>query len=333
MTIILTDQDVRRTVDVQGALDALESAYREEWAGRTEITERVNLRFEGGWLRLMAAALPGLGVVGYKEFHLVDGVVRFQVNLFDIVTGEFLAAVDGNYLTVLRTASTACLAAAKLAPHARRIGVIGSGAEARMQATVISGLLDVERIRVHSPRAERREGFARELSERLGMRIDPVADAAEAVADADLVLVATNTAGNGPAFFADRLPARVHISSTGSTLPEERELDTGVWATPGLVVVDRLQALEESGDAVAALRAGTLDRERVITLAELCGRTSDTPPPARTLFKSVGSPLQDVAVAAYAHRRARAEGLGTELSGFPSTKGSVPVPALFGGAR
>ncbi|WP_405362643.1 ornithine cyclodeaminase family protein [Kitasatospora sp. NBC_00085] len=327
MAIILTDQDVRRATDVKGVLNALDEAYREDHAGNTTITERVNLRFEGGWLRLMAAALPGLGVVGYKEFHLVGSTVRFQVNLFDISTGEFLAAVDGNHLTVLRTASTACLAAAKLAPGARRVGIIGSGAEARMQATVISQLLDLERISVHSPRKERRDGFARDLSERLGVEIEPVAGGATAVQDADLILVATNTGGNGPAFYADWIPETVHISSTGSTLPEERELDAEVWRAPGLIVVDRLQALEESGDAITAVKAGTLDTGRVITLAELCSRPADAPRPARTLFKSVGSPLQDVAVAAYAYRSAAAQGLGTELAGFPSTKGSVPVVA------
>ncbi|MBM0231727.1 ornithine cyclodeaminase family protein [Micromonospora sp. STR1_7] len=331
MAIILTDADVRRATDARGALNALDQAYRDDHAGNTAITERVNLRFERGWLRLMAAALPSVGVVGYKAFHLVGSAVRFQVNLFDITTGEFLAAVDGNHLTVLRTASTACLAAAKLAPTARKVGIIGSGAEARMQAIVISQLLDLDRVVVHSPRRERREQFARDLSERLGVDIEPVADGRTAAENADLILVATNTGGTGPAFYADWIPETVHLSSTGSTLPEERELDSEVWRVPDLVVVDRMQALEESGDAITAIRAGTLDASRVTTLAELCGRPADASRPRRTLFKSVGSPLQDVAVAAYAYRSAQERGLGTALADFPSVKGSVPV--LVGGRK
>ncbi|MGW2317448.1 ornithine cyclodeaminase family protein [Streptomyces sp. NPDC001680] len=325
MAIILTNDDVRKATDIKGVLGALDEAYRDEYAGKTAITERVNLRFEAGWLRLMAAALPGLGVVGYKEFHLVGSTVRFQVNLFDIHTGEFLAAVDGNYLTVLRTASTAALAAARLAPKASVVGIIGSGAEARMQATVLSQLLEIERMTVHSPRRERRDLFAEELSGRLGVEIEPCAEGAKAVADADLIMVATNTGGRGPAFFADWIPETAHISSTGSTLPEERELEAEVWRTPELIVVDRLQALEESGDAITAVRTGALDPGRVITLAELCGRPPAENLPRRTLFKSVGSPLQDVAVAAYAYRSAQEQGLGTWLDGFPTVKGSVPV--------
>lgn len=144
-------------------------------------------------------------------------------------------------------------------------------------------------------------------------------------------MVATNTGGNGPAFFADWTPDVAHISSTGSTLPEERELDSEVWRVPELIVVDRLQALDESGDALVAARTGALDTGRVMTLAELCGRGLAGNTPRRTLFKSVGSPLQDVAVAAYAYRSAKALGLGTRLDGFPSVKGSVPV--LSGGER
>jgi ornithine cyclodeaminase/alanine dehydrogenase-like protein (mu-crystallin family) len=325
MALILSNDDVKQATDVQGVLDALDRAYQEEYAGRTTITERVNLRFGSGWLRLMAASLPGLGVVGYKEFHLVGSTVRFQINLFDIHTGEFLAALDGNHLTVLRTASTAALAAARLAPNASKVGIIGSGAEARMQATVLSQLVDVERMVVHSPRKERRELFATELSERLGIDIEPSADGAATAADADLVMVATNTGGRGPAFYADWIPETAHISSTGSTLPEERELDSEVWRFPELIVVDRAQALEESGDAITAAKTGALDTARVITLAELCGRPADGPLPKRTLFKSVGSPLQDVAVAAYAYRSAKEKGLGTPLPDFPSVKGSVPV--------
>ncbi|MGF0176744.1 hypothetical protein ACQF36_41700 [Streptomyces sp. Marseille-Q5077] len=325
MAIILTNDDVIQATDVQGVLRALDEAYREEYAGKAEVSERVNLRFDGGWLRLMAAALPGLGVVGYKEFHLVGSAVTFQINLFDIHTGEFLAAVDGNHLTVLRTASTAALAAARLAPKARTVGIIGSGAEARMQATVLSQLIDVKQMFVHSPRKERRDLFAAELADRLDVDIESCADGAAAVADADLIMVATNTGGRGPAFFADWIPETAHVSSTGSTLPEERELDSAVWSVPELIVVDRLQALDESGDGLAAARTGALDRGRVITLAELCGRPHDGAVPRRTLFKSVGSPLQDVAVASYAYRSARAQGLGTHLDGFPSVKGSVPV--------
>lgn len=325
MAIILTDDDIKQATDIPGVLAALDSAYREEYAGGAAITERVNLRFSSGWLRLMAASLPGSGVVGYKEFHLVGDTVRFQVNLFDIHTGEFLAALDGNHLTVLRTAATAALAAARLAPTASTVGIIGSGAEARMQATVLSQLLDVKRMVVHSPREERRELFAAELTERLGIDIEPSASGADAASGAELIMVATNTGGRGPAFHADWMPETVHISSTGSTLPEERELDSGVWGAAELIVVDRFQALEESGDAITAAEAGVLDTGRVITLAELCGRPMDGPLPARTLFKSVGSPLQDVAVAAYAYRSAKEKGLGTSLPGFPSVKGSVPV--------
>lgn len=331
MAILLTVDEVRRALDVPGVIKSLDRAHRDELARNSAITERLNLRFPSGWLRLMAAALPDFGVVGYKEFHLVGNKVRFQINLFDIDTGELLVCMDGNHLTVLRTAASAALAAARLAPDASVVGIIGSGAEARMQARLISQLLDVELMRVHSPREERRRRFADELSAELGVTLEPCQDGAAAAADADVIMVATNTAGAGPAFFADWLPAAAHVSSTGSTLPEERELDSDVWGYPDLIVVDRVQALTESGDAIVAAQNGALDQRKVITLADLCGRPADSPRPKRSMYKSVGSPLQDIAVAAYVYQRAKELGLGTPFEDF-STKHSTPVVAA-GGSR
>ncbi|WP_069163386.1 ornithine cyclodeaminase family protein [Nocardia altamirensis] len=326
MTLLLTADDVRRAADLPGVLLALDTAHRAEYTGAAAITERVNLCFASGWLRLMAAALPEFGVVGYKEFHFVGNEVRFQINLFDIDSGVPLACLDANYLTVLRTATTAALAAVRLVPQASAVGIIGSGHEARMQAAVVGQLLAVDRMSIYSPRAERRQLLARDLAGELGIPVRAVDSGAAAVHEADLIMVATNTAGAGPAFFADWISATTaHISSTGSTMPAERELDAAVWAYPDLIVVDRMQALEESGDAMAAADAGTLDSGKVITLAELCGRQVDEPP-QRTMYKSVGSPLQDIAVAAYAYRKAAELGLGRRIEDVVSVKSSVPVP-------
>lgn len=320
MMIALTADDIQRATDLRGAVRAVDEAYQHEAAGTPAISERINLRFASGWIRLMAAALPDLGIVGYKEFHLVGGTVRYQVNLFDLHSGEPLACLDGDYLTALRTAATAGLAATRLAGDASSVGVLGSGAEARTQAMVMGEVLSVDRMSVYSRSQDNRERFAADLSTRLGIEVKACPDAATAVATADLIIVATNTAGAGPALLPEWLPPRAHISSIGSTLPEQRELHHDVWRFPELVVVDTTQVLAESGDAIAAARAGTLDKSRVITLSELCSRPPGTATPGRTLYKSVGSPLQDVAVAAYAHRSAQELGLGTELPEFLSVK-------------
>ncbi|MFE9423841.1 hypothetical protein ACFYNO_12865 [Kitasatospora sp. NPDC006697] len=333
MTILLTADEIRRATTIEGVVQALDQAHRDEFLGTTDITERINLRFPGGWMRYMAAAMPTLGVIGYKAFHLVGSALRIEIALFDIESGAPLVRMEGNHLTFLRTASTAAMAAARMAPEASVIGIIGSGHEARMQATVLSRLLDVQRMFVFSPRKERRELFAAELSAKLGVEIVPCEDAPRATANAEVIVVATNTGGAGPAFHADWIPPTAHVSSTGSTLAEERELDTGVWQYPELIVVDRMQALQESGDAIAAIKAGTLDPSQVITLAELWGRPADAPRPRRTLFKSVGSPLQDVAVAAYAYRAAIEQGLGTEVPDFMTVKETIPTWTGYGEER
>lgn len=322
MTVILDSADVRSVADIPGVVSDLEAAYRYEAHGSVQVADRVNLMSGESWLRLMAAAVPPLGVLGYKAFHLVNGTVRYVVTLIDLDDGAVLAMLDADYLTALRTAATAGLAATYLAPAATTLGVIGSGAEARMQTRVLCALLPVERVAVFSPRAERRERFARDLADETGLTVDTAEEPGAATSNAEVVVVATNTGTGGPAFDRAWIPDGSHVSSIGSTLPSQRELAVDVWGYPDTIVVDTPQVLEESGDAIAASEAGTLDTKKVITLASLCA--DGNRPFGRTLYKSVGSPVQDVVVATSVYRRARELGLGTSAPDFLSIKPVQP---------
>jgi len=100
----------------------------------------------------------------------------------------------------------------------------------------------------------------------------------------------------------------------GSTLPTQRELDPGVWTFADRIVVDSRRLLQESGDGIAAMQAGAIQDSKVSELYEVvAGRT-----PGRsglhesTLYKSIGTGLQDVAVASCIYRQAMAKGLGQQ---------------------
>ena len=94
----------------------------------------------------------------------------------------------------------------------------------------------------------------------------------------------------------------MHVNSIGSTLPMQREIDTEVWTRCDRVVIDAELLLEESGDAIAAREAGTLNRASVALLGDVvAGRTPGRRDPAqRTMYKSVGSAVQDLALAVLA---------------------------------
>ena len=323
MTLVLRDREVSDLVTMSDAVAALREAMAAEARGRALYAERSNLRVPGGWMRMAPAALLDEGVVGYKEFHLAGGGIRFTIRLFDAATGAPLAEMDGRHLTAVRTGASGGLGVDALAPPGpAEVAVIGSSDTAFRQLEGAAAVRPLRAVRVFSPNPANREALAARAGADLGLAVEPVASAQAAVDGAGVLLVATDTKGRGPCVGGDLLRPGLHVNSIGSTLPDQREVDEGAWKLADRIVVDTLGVLRDSGDALAAVAAGVHEEDRVATLADVLagdapGRGAATDV---TLYKSVGTSAQDVAVALVAYRRATADGRGTQVADFVSVK-------------
>ena len=317
--LALGDGDVRAACTIEEAIGALEAVSRELAAGRAVLAPRLNLPLPNGWLRLMPCALPGLGVTGYKEFHLAeDEGIRYSVHLFDYASGRPLALLDARWLTELRTGAAGGLAAKALAPpELGDVALVGAGTQARAQLRALAAVRRLGRVRVYSPREESRRALAAELGPELDVELEPVASVEDALAGADAVVVATNTAGRGAAFPGALLTGARFVCSIGSTMPLQREIDPDTWAWAERIVVDSRHLLEESGDAIAAREAGVLEGREVLELHDVLDAGAGA---GRTLFKSAGTAAQDVAVGLAVYRAAVERGLGTALPDVVSVK-------------
>src|SRR5262245_61462589 len=147
------------------AIDAMEALCREEAAGRTLSADRIHIRLERGFFRILPGVLTGMHVLGYKEFHSGSQGMRYAIHLFDLETGAPLAVMDGNYVTAIRTGAMAGVALKHLSPAtATDVAVIGSGAEARTEMEALMTVRPgIQRGRVYSPNAEHRAAFAAEM--------------------------------------------------------------------------------------------------------------------------------------------------------------------------
>jgi ornithine cyclodeaminase/alanine dehydrogenase len=319
MPLVLRDHETRQALTMADAIAAIEDACREQAAGTAVAVERRVMWLPNGWMRLLPGALVGSGVMGYKAFHRTGPSVRYAVHLFDSASGEAIAFMDGSYITAVRTGAAAGVAVKHLAPvAAAALGVIGSGSEARTQVEAVGAVRPLRRAKVYSPNPQRRERFAREMGERLGIEIHAVDEPQKAIEDVEILVVATNTGGTGPALLGRWLRKGLHINSIGSTLRDQREIDPAVWAFADRIVIDSRHVLEESGDGIAAREANAIDERKVTELHEVVagkmpGRTLGD---QTTLYKSVGLGLHDVAVAFRIYRQARARGLGRHVEDF-----------------
>jgi ornithine cyclodeaminase/alanine dehydrogenase-like protein (mu-crystallin family) len=110
----------------------------------------------------------------------------------------------------------------------------------------------------------------------------------------------------------------MHVNSVGTARPTLREIDEEVLRRSDIIAVDtRHGVFTEAGDCVVA--KDWLKPEKSSELSELvCGKTPGrTSDQQITLFKSVGSAVQDIALAVKIYQNALARGLGDKLDGFP----------------
>ena len=112
------------------------------------------------------------------------------------------------------------------------------------------------------------------------------------------------------------LPAGCTVVSLGSTLPEQRELDEASMARAACIVADMPEeVLHDTGDAIAATKSGVDLEGKLVSLSDVVGGrvVVRRHPDDIAIYKSVGSALQDIAVAEMLLARARQQGLGVEL--------------------
>ncbi|MFC5824622.1 ornithine cyclodeaminase family protein [Nonomuraea insulae] len=316
MTLLLDDRSVSSVLDPASLVEAIEHAIRTDAEVPADVPGRMNLSGGGRFFRIMPAVVPHSGVMGLKTFFGGNGVgVRYLIMLASIETGEVLAMMDACYLTAARTAATSAIAARALGVKATRLGVLGSGLEAEAHLRTFAAVSEIDEIKVFSPNPESRERLADRLREELDLPVAPAVTAAEACAGVGHVITATNTGYGGPiACESGWLPSGLHISAIGSTHRDLRELDTAVFSRAGTLVFDAdpEQIADESGDIRRFVEEGG-GLGSVLRLSDLLQGKAALPEDAQgdlTIFKSVGTALQDMVAAELVYRRAVEAGLG-----------------------
>ena len=302
------------------AFAPLVDALRAMFARGCELAPRQVLELAGAGVEpvtsLVMPAWQKGGCYGVKVVNIAPGNARRGLPglhstyvLYDAGTGVPLAWIDGDEITARRTAATSALAASWLAPAgASRLAVIGAGRIARLLPQAHRVARPIEHVTVWARSPARAAALADELVAQ-GFDACVAASVEAAVGEADIVSCAT--LARAPLVSGRWLAPGSHLDLIGSFAPAMREADDDCFAA-ARVVVDSDDAAIKSGDLIGPLARGVVRREEIGTLAELARGGGDAgrvrapadagrAPAQRTIFKSVGSALEDLAAALLVH--------------------------------
>jgi ornithine cyclodeaminase len=299
--LVVSEHDIRRLLPMDECIEAMEDVFRA--LARDELHQplRFITRPPGAesLMGFMPAHRSGAGSAwSLKEIVIAPGnpargldAHQGAVLLHDGETGELQAILNASPITEIRTAAVSAVATRALArPGARTVAILGAGVQARAHAEAMRVVLGDVEIRSWS----RRDGRTAEA----------------ALSGADVVC--TCTSAREPILRRRWLAPGAHVNAVGSSIPTTRELDTETMAAASLYVDRRESTLNESGDL---LLAGLGEEHIRAELGEVLagshpGRADDD---ELTVFKSLGLAVEDLAAAELVVRKAREQGVGTEV--------------------
>jgi len=316
MTLLLTEADVRSLLTMPIALEIVEESLREQGRGELILHPRRRIKMpDNALLHYMAAGDPVRGYIGMKLYTVARGVARFVVPLFRSTTGEMAAMIEADALGQIRTGAASGVATKYLASaNARNACIIGTGYQARTQLEAVAAVRKLERVRAFGRDPERRTKFCREMSERIGVAVEPAISGEEAVKGADIVITATSA--TKIVLEGAQLSPGMHINAMGANWPQKRELDAEAVGRADKIVVDSIeQAKMEAGDLIQAFgedvsRWNTVRELSQIVIGKEPGRTTAD---QITLFKSNGIATWDLAAAVRVFEMAVARGMGKTI--------------------
>ncbi len=315
MALFLRDQEVNQCVSMDDMLGAIESMQRHFGQGEAYNLPRRKIIAPSGQLAVMGGGLFYEGVMGVKTYTVVNGQYSFQVSLYDANTGQLICYTQANRLGQLRTGATTGVAVKYLSKsNAATVGIIGTGHQASAQLEAVCKIRKVSLIKAYSRTTQRRDAFAKTMTNSLGVKVTSSASSEAAVQNSDIVICIA--AAMDPVLEGKWLSPGCTIIGAGPTTWRAKEVDDDTLTRADRIFVDSAeQAPQEAGDMSSAVDRGILQWNQLQELRHVVaggikGRGSDK---EIIYAKLMGTGVADVAAAKLAYDRARAQGLGTEM--------------------
>jgi len=320
---LIKKSEIAKFFTMTEAIDSMALAFSSLSSGDCYIPKRyiTSTRDESLTLLLKPAFVnnhdkSSIKILTQKNSSSLPGIPTILgiVLLIDNMTGEILSIMDGAFITALRTGAASGLATKYLSrKNSRKLAIFGCGSQGRTQLKAVNVVREIEKIWIFDKSREQAEMFIEEMVSETTADIEFTSDRA-VLKDVDIISTATNS--EKPLFYKSHLKAGTHINAIGSFQPEMQEIDPEIIKSSRIFLDDKEACLNESGDLLKAFKDPTIPNDNIIgeigeyVLNKIDGRTSSD---ETTLFKSVGTAIQDFVIANRVYNKSLTEKFGEEI--------------------
>ena len=321
MTKVLKLDEIKRLIDSRRLIREIETGFVLYSEGRVVVPPVGFLHFEQP---------PGdvhikYGFVTDDHFYVLKMASGFYENpaldlpvsdglllVFSQKTGHLeLILLDECWLTDMRTAAAGAVAAKHLAASAvHRIGIVGTGVQARMQLEMLRDVVDCQSCLIWGRDADKARRMVADLREReviqsWGLDLEVATDLDELVGQCNVIV--TTTSAREPLIRADQVQPGTHITAMGSDDHGKQELEAGVLAKADRVIADSVSQCVDHGECFHAVQGNHIEEGFILELGNVIkdpgvGRTSDD---QITVADLTGVAIQDIQIAKMVEHAAR----------------------------
>lgn len=346
--LLVRPEEIRGIIPMREAIEAVRAGFR-TWGENTEINaprRRIHIP-SGVRVSVHQGGVPALGATGlmthcewvkpmaeHQEYPRLNHPV---IVLYDATEGELKSIIVGEItsselphnvaVTGLRTAATSALGTDLLArPDAQRLGIFGSGGQAKNHLVALTTVRDFREVKVYSRTPENCKRFAEEMGAILDINITPTPTPREVVRGTDVILTATNS--SVPVFDGNWLEPGVHVTTIvgsnvglvkgGFTSAKRREIDDATLAKSDLLAIVSIQQAmqDEQADIFDPVQRGLIKWDQLIEVGEiLVGKKEGRSNADQITFykNNAGQGVADVALGAAVLEKVKAQSAGQVL--------------------
>lgn len=333
---VLSQDDVKKVLNMNKAIAAVESVYRSKAENGTVVWPTVFHDFEKGKADMdiksgyvKAAEIHGMKSVSWFADNEKKGIPTLigLILVFDSKTGVPIGILDAAYITGMRTGAAGAIGAKNLArKDSKNLFVLGAGNQAAFQiAAFLTEMPNLKKVRIAdvlNPENAKKfaAGIHTRLVEEFGLTLssdvsfEAVTNLQESVSDSDVIV--TVTPSRSPVIKKEWVKPGTHLSCIGSDMEGKEEIEAEIFCGARIFADDKQHCMEV-GEMELPLKNGVITKEDIageigdLLVGNVQGRTSDE---QITIFDATGMALLDLVTGKEALDAAEKLGLGATVN-------------------